>query len=102
MLIPRAKLRVGFLSASLLAAPISSSSAQTIFDVYPRVPPQCRGVERLGDNSWLTRQPVIFGRSVKVAAGAILYRGTILGGLDLGAILDRDCFGEQVLPAVRF
>ena len=62
MPIPRVKPWARFLSACLLAAPISSSSAQTIFDVYPRIPPQCRAVERLGDDSWLTRQPVIFGR----------------------------------------
>ncbi|MBV9290109.1 MAG: hypothetical protein JO288_20240 [Hyphomicrobiales bacterium] len=97
----RAKVVVRFASACLLAAPISSS-AQTIFDVYPLLPPQCRAVERLADRSWLTRQPVIFGRSVEVAAGAIVTRGTVLGGIDIGAVLDRECWGGEILPPVRF
>jgi len=97
----RAKALVRFVSACLLAAPMSSS-AQTIFDVYPLWPPQCRAVERLGDKSWLMRHRVIFRRSVEIAAGAIVTRGTVLGGVDIGAVLDRECWGGEIPPPVRF
>jgi hypothetical protein len=46
----------------------------------------------------------MFGRSVKVGAGATIYRTTVINGVDLGAVLDRHCDPESydVPPLVRF
>ena len=109
MSILRAKALVPIVSACLLMAP-APSSADTIFtflfppslfDVYPSLPPQCLAVKRLADGSWLARQPLAF-RGAKVGAGAILWRRTVLSGVDVGALLDRDCGGFEVAPTVRF
>ena len=96
--------------ACLCLAPLRAS-AQTIFtfvaplsvfDLYPTLEPQCRAVQRLSDHSWRTRQPVEFPRSIKVGTGAIILKRTVIGGVDLGAVLDRACAGEDAYPRVRF
>jgi len=96
----RARALVRFVSACMLLAPILSCAQGPYY-----ADSRCRAVEKLPDGSWLTRQPVMFGRSVRVGAGAIIYRTTVLNGIDLGAVLDKHCDPAafyDVPPLVRF
>jgi hypothetical protein len=77
-----------------------SGCAQTYYAGYPD--PRCAAVRELPDGSWLTRVPVTFRGSIKVEAGATLYQGTVIDGVDLGAFLVRRCGGEQMASGVRF
>ena len=84
----------------LAAAPISASAQVVYFNDHADT--RCLAVEKLPDGSWTTRRPVTFRRSVWVGTGAIIYRGTVIDGIDLGAVLDRQCGGDESAPAVRF
>jgi hypothetical protein len=47
----------------------------------------------------------MFGRSVRIGAGAIIYRATVIDGIDLGAVLDKRCDPGAIYdvpPLVRF
>jgi hypothetical protein len=109
MSVLRAKALAPVVSACLLMGPVPSwaqtifnpNAPASIFDIYPAIPPQCLAVVRLGDGSWLARQPLQF-RGARVGAGAILWRGTYLGGIDVGALLHRECGGREIPPTVRF
>ena len=79
-----------------IVAPLS------VFDLYPTLEPQCRAVQQLADHSWRTRQPVEFPRAIKVGTGAVIVTGTVVAGVDLGAVLDRACVGGEAYPRVRF
>jgi hypothetical protein len=92
----RAKPAICFLLAALLIA--GSSSARTVFSALPL----CQAVEKLPDGSWRTNFPVRFGRAGKVGAGATLYVGTVLNGVDLGSVLERDCGVRVVERPVYF
>ena len=94
-----ARAMVRLASGCLLAASICGC-AQTYYAGYSD--PRCAAVQELPDGSWLTRVPVTFRGSIKVEAGAILYQGTVVDGVDLGAFLVRRCGGEQMSPGVRF
>ncbi len=93
-----ARALVRLVLVGMLVASISSCAQPPYYYADSR----CRAVQKLQDGSWLTRQTVAFGRSVKVGAGAIIYRGTVIDGIDLGAVLDRNCGGGEVPPIVRF
>ena len=61
--------------------------------------PGCQVAEKLADGSWLILSSTTFGRAVTVDAGAIVYEGTVINGVDLGAVLDARCFRKyQVEP----
>jgi hypothetical protein len=66
---------------------------------------RCQAVSELPDGSWLVERPVIFGRTIRVESGATLYVGEVIEGVDLGAVLRRDCRGPALnaaWPAARF
>ena len=94
-------IRMRYLDASLLfrlalagmSAAVLASCAQP--PNYP-VDSPCRAVERIADGSWRTKRPVVFGRSIRVEAGTIIYRRTVIDGVDLGAALDRECGGDEI------
>jgi len=75
---------VGLAAAALVAS--SPSDAQ------PFAVPGCEAAQKLPDGSWLIRTPTTFGRAGRIGAGAIVYRGSVINGVDLGAVLQRDCF----------
>jgi hypothetical protein len=72
--------------ATLLIVPIPTSAR-----ILAAAAPLCQAVEKLPDGSWTTKVPVRFGKTASVDAGVILYEGTVINGLDLGAVLGRDC-----------
>ena len=65
----------------------------------PFVVPGCSTAQKLPDGSWEIRSPTTFGRAGPIGAGAIIYRGTVINGVDLGAVLDRDCFRRYRLES---
>src|SRR5271157_4545011 len=81
----RAKVAVPLGLTAMLIAPMSSP-ARTPFDAG-----RCQAVEKLPDGSWETKFTLWFGRAGKIGAGAILYKGTVINGIDLGALLEKDC-----------
>jgi hypothetical protein len=72
------------LGAALLA--LSSSFAHII------VTPGCAAAEQRIDQGWETRSSRSFGRAGEVDAGSIIWRGTVINGVDLGALLEKSCF----------
>jgi hypothetical protein len=97
MLCRRAKTTIHFALAALLIAPVSSSARTPLYDV-----PSCQAVEQLSDGSWSTKIPVRFGRAGEVGAGATLYQGEVINGVDLGAVLERNCAPRFVERPVYF
>jgi hypothetical protein len=97
-----AKIVVGSLSAATLAAALAGC-AQTI--VEGSFPERCRAVLEQPDGSWLVRRPIVFGRGIRVEAGATLHKGEVVNGVDLGAVLQRTCRDPSLnapRTAVRF
>jgi hypothetical protein len=83
--------------AALLIAPISSSARTPLYPV-----PLCQAVEQLPDGSWSTKFALRFGRAGEVGAGATLYQGEVINGVDLGAVLERNCSVHLVERPVYF
>lgn len=52
---------------------------------------RCNAVFELPDGSWLINRPVMFGRTVRVESGATLLKDEVIDGIDLGAVLQREC-----------
>ena len=77
------KIAVGFLAAVLL--PSLPSSARVDYA------PGCHVAQKLADGSWLIRSATRFGRAGAVDQGAIIYKGMVINGVDVGAILERSC-----------
>ena len=85
-------------SLSMLMVPMSSS-AQTSLASDPR----CEAVYKYADGSWINRLPLMFGRRVRIEVGTTIYKGTVIGGIDVGAVLDRQCAPAAYdLPVIRF
>ena len=78
-----------FLAALLIAS--SSSSARSI------AVPGCDAAVQLPDQSWLIRNTSYIGSAGKVDAGSIVWRGTVINGLDIGEFLDRRCFRRYAI-----
>jgi hypothetical protein len=78
-----------FFQLSSLAAVLVASSPST---AHIFVVPGCEAAEKLSDGSWQIRTTRTFGQAGKVDAGVIVYRGTVLNGVDLGAFLEKSCF----------
>ncbi len=94
----RARPAVWFMLAFLPMAP-----TPVLAQAFPTGDPRCDSVYRFADSSWQARVPLLFGRTVKIEAGAILYKGTIIDGIDVGAVLERNCSPViYPLPVVRF
>jgi len=78
------KIAVGFLAAAALL-PSIPSWARIVYA------PGCHAAQKLTDGSWLIRSATSFGRAGAVDQGAIIYRRTVINGVDVGAILERRC-----------
>jgi hypothetical protein len=52
---------------------------------------RCQAVLELPDGSWRVEYPIEFGRGVRIDSGATLYKGEIIDGIDLGAVLQKRC-----------
>jgi hypothetical protein len=77
-----------FAAVSLAAMPVASSSSSANILVVPG----CEAADHIIDGSWLIKSTRTFGRPGKVDAGAIVWRGTIINGVDIGAFLEKSCF----------
>jgi hypothetical protein len=77
-----------FAAVSLAAAPVASSSSSAHILVLPG----CEAAVKLDDGSWQINSTRTFGRAGEVNAGAIIWRGTVINGVDLGAFLEKSCF----------
>ena len=74
---------VGLLTAAALVP--RPSSAHIVYA------PGCHAAQKLTDGSWLIRSATSFGRAGAVDQGAIIYRRTVINGVDVGAVLERRC-----------
>ena len=79
-----------FAAVSLAAAPVASSSSSA----HILVVPGCEAAEQLNDGSWKIRSTRTFGRAGEVDVGSIIWRGTVINGVDLGAFLEKRCFTD--------
>ena len=77
------KIAVGFLAAALLAS--LPSSARIVYA------PGCRAAQKLPDGSWLIRSATSFGRAGAIDQGAIVYKRTLINGVDVGTFFERSC-----------
>ncbi|HTR13431.1 MAG TPA: hypothetical protein VMI72_09310 [Roseiarcus sp.] len=85
MSLPIKRSALGFLVAAAFL-PSSPSSARIVHT------PGCQAAEKLEDGSWLIRSSTAFGRAGTVDSGAIVYKGTVINGVDVGAVLEKRCF----------
>ncbi len=74
---------------SLAAAAASSSSSAHILVVKG-----CEAAQHFDDGTWLTRTARPFGPAVEVGPGVFISKGTVINGVDLGAILEKSCFSR--------
>jgi len=45
----------------------------------------------------------MFGRRVRIDVGTTMYKGTLIDGIDLGAVLEKRCGqATYALPVIRF
>ncbi len=96
----RVLIRLG--SAATLIA-LLPACAQTRFVTYSDE--RCLAVLELPDGSWQVNYPITFGRTIRVESGATLYKGEVIDGVDLGAVLQRRCRDPSLNvteTAVRF
>ena len=77
-----------FAAASLAAVPVASSSSSA----HMLVVPGCEAAEQLNDGNWQIRSTRTLGPAGEVDAGTIIWRGTVINGVDLGAFLEKRCF----------
>jgi hypothetical protein len=54
--------------------------------------PGCEAAELLNDGSWLLKSATTFGPAGVIDAGVIVWRRTVINGVDLGAFLEKSCF----------
>ena len=85
---PLSRLLSAVCMAALLAAPASAST----FTV-----PVCKAAAKQPDGSWLIWTTTNFGRAGTINSSAIVYDGTIIHGVNLGAFLDRRCHTRYAL-----
>jgi hypothetical protein len=79
-----------FAAVSLAAVPVASSPSSA----HILVVRGCEAAEQLTDGSWHIRSTRTFGPVGEVDAGAIIWRGTIINSVDLGAFLEKRCFSR--------
>jgi hypothetical protein len=75
---------------SLAAAAVAASSSSA----HILVVPGCEAAEHFDDGTWLIRSARPFGPDVEVGPGVIISKGTVINGVDLGAILEKSCFSR--------
>jgi hypothetical protein len=76
-------------SAALIAALSACAQTGDVVGAYPDE--RCQAVFELPDGTWRIERPVMFGRTVRVESGATVYKGEVIDGIDLGAVLQRMC-----------
>ncbi len=54
--------------------------------------PGCEAAEKLDDGSWQISSTRIFGSAGEVDAGVIVWKRTVINGVNLGAFLEKSCF----------
>jgi hypothetical protein len=79
-----------FAAVSLAAVPVASSPSSA----HILVVPGCEAAEQLSDGSWHIRSTRTFGSAGEVDAGSIVWRGTVINSVDLGAFLEKHCFNR--------
>jgi len=84
------------MSLSLKTIAVALLAAAALFPSWPswaRIvsAPGCRIAQKLDDGTWLIRTPTSFGRAGRVDAGAVIYKRTVINGVDLAAALDARC-----------
>ena len=77
------------LAALLAASPQASARQFTV--------PVCEAALKQPDGSWLIRSTTNFGEAGTINSGAIVYDGTIIHGVNLGALLARKCVTRYAL-----
>ena len=92
-----AKIAVAVLTAAIMMSPAPSSARR-----HAVAGPLCESVAQFADGSWMARAPLTFGRGGTVEAGAIVYKGTVVGGVDVGSLLNRNCIGRYTIPPPIF
>ena len=81
-----------FYLSRLAAVTMAALVASTSSFAHVFVVPGCEAAEQLSDGSWLIKFTRNFGRAGEVEAGSLIWRGTLINGVDLGAYLEKRCF----------
>jgi hypothetical protein len=75
----------------LPATPMQPTSPRPTMQAVPNLQLNCANFQRNTNGSWTQRTPVTVDGKTSGAAGSRLKPGTMAGGTDLGAALDRQC-----------
>ncbi len=84
------KVVFGLAAAAALIAPMGASAQPNVV-AGSSGDPRCQAVYELADGSWWIRHPVMFGPAVRIESGSTVYKGEVINGVDVGAVLQRHC-----------
>ena len=74
------------------ASPMQSTSPQSSpIQAVPNVPLDCAYFQRNSNGSWTQQRPVTVDGKTMNVPGKIISGGTVVGGIDLPAALNREC-----------
>lgn len=84
------KVAIGLGAAAALFAPMGASAQPNVI-AGSSGDQRCQSVYELPDGSWWIRRPVMFGPAVRIESGSTVYKGEVIDGVDVGAVLQRHC-----------
>jgi hypothetical protein len=73
------------------ASPLQPTSRRSTLQATPNVQLNCAYFQRNSNGSWTQRSPVTINGQTMDTPGVRISPGTIIGGIDLGATLNRQC-----------
>jgi hypothetical protein len=73
------------------ASPLRPTSPRPTMQATPNIQLNCAYFQRNSNGSWTQRSPVTVNGETLDTPGVRINTGTIVGGIDLGATLNRQC-----------
>ena len=73
------------------ASPMRPTSPRSTMQATPNIQLNCAYFQRNSNGSWTQRSPVTVNGETLDTPGVRINPGTIVGGIDLGATLNRQC-----------
>jgi hypothetical protein len=84
------KVAIPLAATIALMAPLGALAQPNVVS-GPHADLRCQAVYELPDGSWWIRHPVVFGSAVRIESGSTVYKGEVIDGVDVGAVLERSC-----------
>ena len=72
-------------------SPLQPTSPESTMQATPNIQLTCAYFQRNSNGSWTQRSPVTINGQTLNVSGVRINPGTIIGGIDLGAVLNRQC-----------